>query len=295
MSERLQSDPATIRAAMGVEGERRSGIIHGLDEAAYHSDPALSSTGARSLLKSAAKFHYERTHPQAGRAAFDVGTAAHTKVLGVGAGVIAYPDEHLTPGGNVSTKAATMAWAEEQRAKGLTPVSPGQIRAVDEMAESVLAKPEARAILESVDGREVSLFADVEGVPSRARFDIYNGVRAGDLKTADDASPAGFNKAVARYGYHIQDRWYGDTHTAITGTELEPFKFIVVEKSAPYLVGVYDLDFMWEDLAKERVKRARDLYRECTESGVWPGYPTATLTPPTWAVYESEEEEIQVS
>lgn len=290
MSERLQSDPATIRAAMG----ERNGIVFDMPEDDYHRHPALSSTGARRLLESPAKFDYERRHPRPGRTAFDVGTAAHTKVLGVGAGVIAYPDEHLTPGGNVSTKAATTAWAEEQRAKGLTPVSPGQIRAVDEMSESVLAKPEARAILESVDGREVSLFADVEGVPSRARFDIYNGVRAGDLKTADDASPAGFNKAVARYGYHIQDRWYGDTHTAITGTELESFTFLVVEKSAPYLVGVYQLDYLWEDIAKNRVKRARELFRECNASGEWPGYESGTLTPPTWAMFDADAEDIQL-
>lgn len=291
MSDRLQSDPATIRAAMG----ERNGIVHDMPEADYHAHSALSSTGARRLLESPAKFQYERTHPRAGRTAFDLGTAVHTKVLGTGASAIAYPDEHLTPGGNVSEKAATKAWAEEQRAKGLTPISPGQMHAVSAMSEAILAKPEARAILEAVEGREVSVFANVEGVASRARFDIYNGVRAGDLKTAADASPAAFNKAVARYGYHIQDCWYAETHEAATGSQLERFDFIVAESSAPYLVGVYDLDFMWEQLGRERTKTARERYREFTQSGIWPGYPTATLTPPTWAVYESEEEEIQVS
>jgi hypothetical protein len=292
MSERLQSDPATIRAAMG----ERNGIYENLDEAEYHSHPALSSTGARRLLESPAKFQYERTHPRAGRTAFDLGTAVHTKVLGTGASAIAYPDEHLTPSGNVSTKAATVEWAEEQRGLGLTPLAPAQMREVDAMAEAVLGHDDARSFLESVSGREVSLFAEIDGVPTRARFDIYDGVRAGDLKTARDASPKGFNTAVGRLGYFIQDRWYGEAHTAITGTELESFRFLVVENVAPYLVGVYDLDFMWEDLAKERVKRARDLWRECTETGVWPGYPSATLTPPTWAVFDADrdEQEIQV-
>jgi hypothetical protein len=292
MSERLQSDPATIRAAMG----ERNGIVFDMPEADYHRHHALSSTGARRLLESPAKFDYERRHPRAGRPAFDLGTAVHTKVLGTGASAIAYPDEHLTPSGNVSTKAATVEWAEEQRGLGLTPLAPAQMREVDAMAEAVLDHEDARAFLESVSGREVSLFATIDGVPTRARFDIYDGVRAGDLKTARDASPKGFNTAVGRLGYFIQDRWYGEAHTAITGTELESFTFLVVENVAPYLVGVYDLDFMWEDLAKERVKRARDLYRECTETGVWPGYATATLTPPTWALFDADrdEQEIQV-
>jgi hypothetical protein len=57
---------------------------------------------------------------------------------------------------------------------------------------------------------------------------------------------------------------------------------------------VYDLDFMWEDLAKERTATARQLWRRCTETNTWPGYASATLTPPTWAIYDSEEQEIQV-
>jgi hypothetical protein len=140
----------------------------------------------------------------------------------------------------------------------------------------------------------VSVFATVDDVRIRARFDLYDGGNAADLKTARDASPKGFNAAVGRLGYHIQDRWYADAHEAVTGSHLQSFKFLAVESTAPYLVGVYDLDFMWEDLAKERVRKARDLYRRCMETGEWPGYPSTTLTPPTWALYANEEEEIEV-
>jgi exodeoxyribonuclease VIII len=270
------------------------GIVPDLPDHLYHAHSALSSTGARRLLKSPAKFRYLQDHPEPHKDSFSLGTAVHTKILGTGANVITYPAEHLTPSGAVSTKAATVAWADEQRANGLVVIGAAQAAQVDGMAEAVLADPDARDILETVAGREVSLFTEVDGVPTRARFDIYDGTKAGDLKSARDASPKGFNAAVGRYGYHIQDRWYGEAHTAITGTELDAFKFIVVENTAPYLVCVYDLDFMWEDLAKERTEKARELWRRCTETNTWPGYASATLTPPTWAVYENEEEEIQV-
>jgi len=270
------------------------GIVADLPEATYHSHTALSSTGARLLLDSPARFKWAQSHPQPARDSYDLGTALHTKVLGRGHKVIQYPEEHLTPSGAVSTKAATVAWAEEKRADGYTVIGSAQANHVLGMAESVLAHPEARHILETIAGREVSIFADVEGVPVRARFDLYNGVNAADLKSARDASPKGFNTSVGRYGYHIQEQWYREADAAITGTQLESFRFIVVENSAPYLVGVYDLDFMWEDIAKGRTHKAREIYRRCTETNTWPGYQSATLTPPTWAIYENEEEEIQI-
>lgn len=269
-------------------------IVRDMPDAEYHLRPELSSTQARQILDSPARYNWARSHPQPHKDAFDLGTAVHTKVLGVGANVITYPDEHLTASGAVSTKALTVAWADEQRANGLVVIGRQQASAVDGMAESVLANPDARQVLESIAGREVSIFAEVEGVDVRARFDIYDGINAADLKSSRDASPKGFNTSVGRYGYHTQERWYQEAHTAVTGTELETFKFLVVESTAPYLVGVYDLDFMWEDIAKERTKRARELYRACTETNTWPGYQGGTLTPPTWAVYESEEEEIRV-
>jgi hypothetical protein len=271
-----------------------SGIVLDLPEAEYHVHPALSSTQARQILDSPARYHYAQSHPQGHKDVFDLGTAVHTKVLGVGAKAIGYPDEHLTPSGAVSTKAATVEWVAEQRSNGFVVLTSDRLAAVDAMSESVLAHDEARSVLESVVGREVSIFAEVDGVPTRARFDIYDGTKAADLKTARDASPKGFNAAVGRLGYHIQDRWYADAHTEVTGTELESFKFLVVENTAPYLVGVYDLDWMWEDIAKERTKRAREVYLRCTETGVWPGYQSGTLTPPTWAVYENEEAEIDI-
>lgn len=265
-------------------------IDYAMPEDQYHSRPELSSTGARRLLDSPARFRYWADHPEPPKAAFDVGTAAHSKILGVGAGTIVYPDEHLTPSGNVSTKAATVEWAREQRAAGLVPIGRVDADRVDAMAEAVLADPDARDVLEAIAGREVTIIADVEGVPTRARFDMYDGTRAGDLKTTRDASPKGFNTSVGRYGYHIQERWYADAHEAETGSKIGPFKFVVIESAPPHLVGVYELDYMWEDIARERTKEARDLYRRCVEADRWPGYGAATLTPPTWAVYENEDD-----
>jgi len=268
-------------------------IYSDMPEATYHARPELSSTGARRLLDSPARYRYWEDHPQPPKTAFDLGSAAHTKILGVGANIIEYPAEHLTASGNVSTSKATVAWEQEQRAAGLIPITSKDARRVDRMAEAVLAEPEARVILERITGREVTIIQEIDGVPVRARFDIFGDGEAADLKTGRDASPR-FNKSVAAFGYHLQRRWYDDAYYAETGERLRDFPLIVVESAAPHAVGVYDLDFSYHDKAGEKCAQARDIYRKCTETGEWPWYGRRTLTAPVWVLVEDEEEEIRI-
>lgn len=274
------------------------GIVHGLDEVEYHAHPALSSSGVRMLLPeykgSPKKFQWALSNRRTSRT-FDVGHAVHAKVLGVGAGVVTYPDEHLTPSGNVSTKAATVEWEAEQRAAGLTVLSPADMVTVDAMAEAVLAHPTARPFLEVATMREVSVFADVDGVPCRARFDALsestrNGVYAVDLKTTVDATKAGFESSVKRYGYDVQVAHYADTHEAATGLGVDRFLLIAVEKSGPFEVAVFELPELWRQMGRTKAAEARRIYAECVASGEWPGYDTEVqfLDPPAWAVIDFE-------
>ena len=269
------------------------GIVHDLDENEYHAHPALSSTQARQILDSPARFNYNRTHPQPHKDAFDLGTAVHTKVLGVGAHVITYPDEHLTPSGAVSTKAATVAWAEEQRANGFVVIGTAQAAQVDGMAEAVLAHPTARALLEQPGAlSEASVFTtDTEwDVPIRARFDLLAPITV-DLKTtAKEASPSGFAKSVANFGYDVQQGHYLDAHELATGGRPN-MVFVVVETTAPHLVGVHQLDRDFADMGQVKARYARQRFAECTASGVWPGYPTqiGLIPPPVYAVYDFQD------
>ena len=267
--------------------------IYDMPDAEYHDRPELSSTGARRILDSPARFRYWEDHPQPAKAAFDLGSAAHSKILGVGSDIVMYPEEFITPSGEASKSKAALAWVAEQRAAGVVPIGLADAERVDAMAEAVLAEPEARAILERVAGREVTIIQEIDGVPVRARFDIFGDGEAADLKTGRDASPR-FNKSVAAFGYHLQARWYDDAYYAETGERLTAFPLIVVESAAPHLVGVYDLDFMYEQTAAEKCAEARRIWQACNQSGVWPAYGRRTLTAPPWVVIEDDEEEIKI-
>lgn len=275
-----------------------NGIILDLPEEEYHARPELSSTGARMLLPeykgSPKKFQYAQTHRRTSRA-FDVGHAVHTKVLGVGAGIITYPEEHLTKSGNVSTAKVTVEWESEQRASGLTVVSPDELARVEAMAEAVLEHDLARSLLEVAVNREVSVFAEVDGVRCRARFDALsdvtrNGVYAVDLKTTEDATGDGFVQSVKKWGYDVQEAHYRDVYAASEGHEINNFSFILIEKSGPFEVAVKDIEPFWVSMAKAKAARAREIFLECTETNKWPGYDPGreTITAPAYVTIAHE-------
>lgn len=278
------------------------GIVKGMPEAEYHSRPELSSTEARLILDSPAKYRWKKDHPPLVTPSkkFDLGSAIHSKVLGTGYEVAVIPDEILSSNGAISTSAAK-AFVADAREQGLVPLKREDFEPIDIQAEAVFAHPTARPLLEQAGAAEVSLFARVDDVDVRARFDFLpeQGERrriAVDLKSARDASPRGFTRSIADYGYDVQRQWYLDALDAITGpmpAGLEPeLVFIAVEKEPPYLVGVYQLPTMWTEMGRVKAKRARALYAECVASGVWPGYSPEVqlLSPPTWLVYQHEED-----
>ena len=275
------------------------GIIENLGEQEYHAHPALSSTQARQILDSPARYNYAKTHPQEHKDAFDLGTAVHSKVLGVGSEVITYPPEHLTPSGHASTKAVTVEWVAEQRAQGFVVVSAAQYAQADAMAEAVLAHPTARALFEQEGTAEASVFATdpVTGVEMRARYDFLpnfaqDNPYAVDLKTTGKkATRQGFERTILDWQYEFQERWYFHTLKNATGIEM-PFRFVVVETAAPHLVAVHELDIIWHGMGDAKVRRALDTYAQCVTTNTWPGYPEEVLmsSPPVYAIYQHEED-----
>lgn len=269
------------------------GVHEDIPEPTYHALPGLSSTGIKKMLDAPAVFRQYQEQGEAPREAFDVGSAAHAKILGVGSGVVAYPDEHLTKSGKVSTKKDTVTWAEEQRTAGLTPVSPDQIAAVNAMAEAVLAHPDAGPLLEH-GMAEVSLIWDdpETGARCRGRIDyVRTDTLLGDLKTAESPRPATWGGVSAKLRYPEQRIHYGNGWELLTGVRPR-FLQIVVDKKPPHMVFVAEFDEPTEDKAAENVRHAIDQYAKATASGDWPGLPTGIhrISAPRWYLNDENEE-----
>jgi hypothetical protein len=262
-------------------------IEYDLDEATYHAHPALGSTSIRDILKSPAKFNEYRHEPMTPTDAMQLGTAVHARVLGTPSPIVVLDFE------NYRTKAAQVE-RDAVIDAGLVPVLVGseKLGQIDAIAESVLAHRGARSILETAPGREVSLFATdpATGVDLKARFDIYGDTDCGDLKTAQDASPKGFTRAVWDHRYDVQQEHYLKVRELVTGVR-PVFRFIAVESTRPYLVAVYELDEQWAEIGDVWATAGRRIYRECADADVWPGYGSEThqLHPPVGLIYEHQD------
>lgn len=257
-------------------------------DAEYHSDRlSLSASGAKTLLRSPAKFKWEQDHPRKPKKEWDFGHVAHELLLGKGAGIFVLdPAVHgLNKDGSPSkAPAQTAAWKEATelaRASGMVPVSRDVYEAAQAMTAAVRADPLAGPLFEDGDA-EVSAYAtDPEtGVRLRCRFDWRVGNRADyvtivDLKTTTDAEPAEFGRLAGKFGYHLAAAWYSWIAAEAYDVPIDRVSFILVavEKEPPHLVSVTK----WgaDDLAvgMELRREAIDLYHRCATDDEWPAWP----------------------
>lgn len=270
-------------------------------EHVYHSRPELSSTEARLILESPAKYRWKKDHPPLIEPSkkFDIGSAVHSKVLGIGYEAVVIPDNILASNGAVSTTAAK-EFVANARAEGKIPLKSSEFQPIADAAEAVLAHKGARQLFMQPSNAEVSVFStDPEtGVEVRGRFDFLPTNTATsapsrvavDLKTTRDASPDGFTKAIVSYQYDVQHAWYVDALRFDTGEAAE-LVFVAVEKDPPYLVGVYQLPVIWKRMGHRKAAEARRIYADATATGMWAGYDDGVqlLSPPNYVIYDFEE------
>lgn len=244
------------------------GFYDDIPEATYHADrDSLSVSGAKVLLKAPALFKWQQGHPTHSDA-FDIGSAAHRLVLGVG------PEIGVVDADDWRSKDAREA-RENVRRIGKIPLLRKDADRVQAMADKLSEHTLAMRLLS--DGKpEVSAYATDEatGVMRRGRFDWLGTNVITDYKTAATVDPkalAGRYGTVKKYGYDQQAAWYLDLCRDL-GHDAQAFAFIFQMKEPPYLVTVAYIDEadLWD--ARQANRTALERFRDCTETGIWPGY-----------------------
>lgn len=258
------------------------GIYSGISNAEYHRSPALGSTSLKTLAtRTPAHYMHEKLNP-VHKDAYTLGTAAHSLILEADTSGIV-----VVPADNWLTKDAKAAKAEALAA-GKQPLLTKEMAQVVAMRDAVMAHPVARELFTGHKAEE-SVFWKEDSLTLKCRPDAWKPGLLVDLKTTRSASPSEFGKTAHEYGYHQSAAHYIDGVKAATGEDL-PFTFVLVEKTAPYLVSVVELDIEAINFGRMLNDRAKRIYRECTETGNWHGYPTAEQVPlPMWAIYQTEE------
>ena len=263
-------------------GGQQPGIYGGIKNRDYHRDPAIGSTSLKTLAtKTPAHYQHDKAHPKFSDA-FTLGTAAHSLILeGDTTNIV------IVEADNWLTKAAK----EEKLtalSHGMQPLLSKEWAQVKAMRDAVMAHDVAGPLFTGHKA-EQSVFWDEDGLMLKCRPDAWKPGVLVDLKTARDANPSEFGKTAHEYGYHQSAAHYIDGVKAATGEDL-PFHFVLVEKTEPYLVSVVELDIEAVNIGRQLNERAKRIYRECVETGTWPGYPAAELISlPMWAIYQTED------
>lgn len=288
------TDTNAPEAAPSEQPAPLSGFVPGMDEAAYHARPEVSSGFARTLLgRSPAHARAEAAAPPAETPALLFGRALHCRIL--------EPDSFaerfaVAPKVDRRTKEGKATWAAFVEAHpDASHLSEADGDLVAGIAAALARHPIAHALLSNGEPEMSGFWVDPEtGVGCRCRFDWLRRDRIGvDLKTTADASPEVFQRSVAKYGYHVQAAWYAMGHEAITGEALTDFVFLCVEKAAPFAVGLYRIDGAALALGERQARRALRTIAECQARDHWPAYPEQVepISVPDWIWRAAEMEE----
>ncbi len=272
--------------------EDPTGLHPGIDEAEYHAHPgSLSVSGAKVLLKAPALYRWQQDHP-VHRDVFDFGSAAHALVLGRGMeSIYVAPYDDWTrrkgPEGGVAYTTDEKRIGQED---GLSVILPKEWQVVCDMADALSSHRLAMRLLS--DGEpEVSAFCIDEptGVMRRSRIDWLGATYIADFKTTADSDPTVLGASGAKWGYEMQAAWYLDIARDL-GHPADAFGFIFQMKEPPYLVSVVEFDDDSIERGRRRNRRALQIYRDCAESGLWPGFQAdgeiTTIRVPNWALRE---------
>ena len=247
----------------------------------------LSSTGARELLKPGGPARF-RHRADAGtvetKRAYDLGHGFHTLTLGAGPQPVLFPGTGKNP--EAWQKEDDKAAVAKLRAEGKVPLRPKDWAAAHAMRDAVWAHPIASKLLAEILPEQTLIWRDAAtGVPCRAKVDGLRPDGMVDLKSAESADEDSLSKALYNHGYAIQAPFYLRGFRDRFPDVVPFFSFIAVEKEPPYLVHVTQLTERAMTWGDRQVSQALEIYRDCQESGIWPGYPEDQITDidlPAW-------------
>lgn len=197
---------------------------------------------------------------------------------------------HVRPEGlDLRTKAGK-EWATEHTDRLV--ITADELARINGMVAAVHKHPIAKRLLANAAYEQSIFVEDAKGTLRKLRADILprGGNILPDLKTCDSSHPDDFEKAIAKWGYWSQGAYYLDG-CKLAGMDFENFVLIAVEKDYPHAVATYTLDPIALDYGRMVNEKALAIYRECVETGHWPGYSNEVkyIGLPHWLMKEAEQ------
>lgn len=252
----------------------------------YEADPCKEVSLRSSLawrLASATPAHawYEcnRLNPEYVREEkrhFDVGTIAHTLLLGKGAEIEVIDAEEYR------TKEAR-ALRDAAYAGRRTPILKHELKEIQAMVSAVRRQLGAMVEYGSLEAMPFEhneterciVWREDNGVWCRAALDglSLDGDQLSEFKTeGESANPEQWRWKARRMGYAFKLAFYCRGLSKLRIAHSPSARFFVAEKEAPYLVSLVRVDDELLMKENERVIQAIKLWGRCLAQDRWPGY-----------------------
>lgn len=249
--------------------------IYAIPANEYHADPCDTpslSSGIAKLLLERPPYWAWAAHPKlnpdykpnAPKAAFDIGHAAHAVLLENGKGITVCDFD------NWLTKDAK-ALRDEARACGDTPILSADFDRTKEMARiATFALLVSAGIDVKATQNEATMIADVDGVLCRTRPDILTDGLIIDYKTTGRPLDQ-FDRSAAKFGYDLQTVMY--QHVALALGYKCDWLFLVQETTEPYPCQLFKPTREFLEVGQRKFQEAHATWKHHLETGKWPGYP----------------------
>lgn len=160
-----------------------------------------------------------------------------------------------------------------------------------EAATELLANDVVKPFV-AVGAREVSVVAEVGGLPCKARIDwlSISAHAIVDVKTTRAIAPLAFYYEFKRYGYGQQMAMYQEVYRVASGKHLPVF-LIVIENKPPFSSVVYSVPQELLDRELRTVKKCVGAVQKGLETGqwlAWGGNEVRALEIPDWCMQDED-------
>lgn len=257
--------------------------------ARYRAHPGFNQSTAWQLLSKSPRHAWDYRNRVRGGVDKDhsrdreIGVVAHALILGATSQIVEIQAD------DYRDKAAQKRRTEAEIA-GETPILTSDLAKARRAANAAREQLGAFGV-EINDGlSEVELYWSEDGQPCKALLDnigTWNGRPCViDVKSGTDANPHGLLRRIVASGYHVQGGCYTRAYEAVYG-ERVPFLDVFVETSGLALVTPCEIGGELLSIGEKQWLRAVSTWKECTESGVWPGYADSVVAmhdAPMWLV-----------
>ena len=258
------------------------GVYVGLPIEEYHGHicvgPSISSSGLRTI-EYESPAHYWLTSPfnpdcgeQPDNAAFSLGKAAHTLLLGESNFQNKYAVRPLE-WDSWRTDAAKR-WRLKQHKATKTVILPSDLDVITGMAENLNDSRHATDLLRGGIERSMVWRDHQTGMWLKSRPDSIpqDSNMFADLKTCASSHPEDVLRSIIKFGYHMQMALAGMGMREVMERDPTDYILIFVEKKPPYAVTITELSDELIEWGSRLCRHNINKFADSVRTNEWPGY-----------------------